>query len=675
MPQGPWNNDSDNNNGNGNERLGPPAENPNSSRPYPGQREGGRYQSSHDHRDRTRQQYQHPYHRQNPSGHPQYAAPSPIRLIPGQPPPFAAPPSLHHQRHWDSRATFHPQQQYQQGNRNRDFGGHHHDEPAVQYSENQFAVHPLNRFKVKCAPFQQPIEIGSFSYTEQREFVMDDSQLKYYFPPDLSKPNNLSVNYDKYISRDTTVDEHLDALLDALICIRDSEDQQNQKKEEEDKDHVSETFAQGDNSLDTKPTPTSGSSTRDNNRSSSNSNRGSSTKGSMTRADFVCYRGILTKIMCTPYTRNEPWELGATLYKGTIYIEEHVTPEKRSAALGTSERHKLMSYWGYRFETICNISKPVSELRRTKVRKRAPGTAAVEGPGAETGSGNKKRRSSDSHNSDSQTAESQREDSRQPGSNKRARLLENDSSAAPDNSENEESMNPSAPSQSETSGSCENVDSSNANNNSGDGGNNDKGGEESEEEEYIEQINLQDPELTGRLDGIVDTNLQYCTVARTKIGRNSIIMGAEVDCISEPKKPPPFNPLSHYIELKTSRAIGSDRDRRNFERHKLLKFWAQSFLPGIPTIIVGFRDDDGNVMTVETLKTMEIPRLVRGKESEWDSTICINFLDGVLNFLRKKIVNDDPDVTYTIRWAAPFNAIEVECAGKKNAFLTARFLD
>ncbi|KAF9346061.1 hypothetical protein BGX26_002451 [Mortierella sp. AD094] len=512
---------------------------------------------------------------------------------------------------------------------------------------------------------------------------MDDSQLKYYFPPDLSKPNNLSVNYDKYISRDTTVDEHIDALLDALICIRDSEDQQNQMKEEENKNDVSETSALGDN-VDTKPTPIGGSNNNGNN--GSNNSNSSSSKGSMTRADFICYRGILTKIMCSPYTRNEPWELGATLYKGTIYIEEHVTPEKRNAALGTSERHKLMSYWGYRFETICNISKPVSGLRRTKVRKRVPGTAAAaEGPGAETGSGKKKLGGSDLHSPDNnsetssklppseRTTESQREDSRQPP-NKRARLSEHDSPNASGNSENDESTNTGAPPLSESSSSSNNVNSNNTSNGSGDGGNDDKGGEELEEE-YIEQIDLQDPELTGRLDGIVDTNLQYCTVARTKIGRNSIIMGAEVDCISEPKKPPPFNPLSHYIELKTSRVIGSDRDRGNFERHKLLKFWAQSFLPGIPTIIVGFRDDDGNVVTVETFKTMEIPRLVRGKEGAWDTAICINFLDGVFNFLRKLIVIDDPEVTYTIRWAAPFKAIEVEFAGKKSAFLTARFLD
>ncbi|KAG0057783.1 Dom-3 Z [Gryganskiella cystojenkinii] len=397
---------------------------------------------------------------------------------------------------------------------------------------------------------------------------MDDSQLKYYFPPDLSKPNNLSVNYDKYISRDLMVDEHIDALLDALMCIKDREDEQRQQEQE---DHGI-----------------------------------TSDRPSMTHADFICYRGILTKIMCTPYARNEPWELGATRFNGSIYIEEHATDEKRKNAAGHNDRHKLMSYWGYRFETICNISKPVSELQRIKTRKRGGGTTM------------------NSHDSPAEKSQ---------------KLEDGDAVDSPRNE-------------------TDTLDQ----------------GQEQQEENFVEQIDLQDPELTGRLDGIVDTNLQYCTVARTRIGQNSIIMGAEVDCISEPKKPPPHNPLSNYIELKTSRVILNPRERNSFERHKLLKFWAQSFLPGIPTIIVGFRDDDGNVVTVETFKTMEIPRLVRGKEGAWDTTICINFLDGVFNFLRKQIVKDDPTVTYTIRWAHPFQAIEVECAGQQHAFLTDRFL-
>ncbi|KAF8929471.1 hypothetical protein BGZ58_008926 [Dissophora ornata] len=431
------------------------------------------------------------------------------------------------------------------------------------FSDNQFPLQPLDRFKVKSAPFRQPVEIGSFSYDEKRNFVMDDSQLKYYFPPDLRKPNNLSVNYDKYCTRDTFVDEHIDALLDALVCIRDREEQGPiQAQDQQENSHDNPKVEQQKDGNPERP--------------------------STTKADFICYRGVITKIMCTPYTKNEPWELGATLYKGSIYIEEHVSSEKRKNALGSNDRHKLLSYWGYRFETICTISKPVSELRRVKTQKTHQNVNAL----------------------DSSTADS-----------------------------------------------ADRV----------------AGGDEEIDPEVEYQIDLEDPELTGRLDGTVNTNFQYCTVARTKLGQNSIIMGAEVDCTSEPKDPS-HNPISNYIELKTSRVITSARDEISFERHKLLKFWAQSFLPGVPTIIVGFRDDDGNVVVVETFKTMEIPRLVRGKEGAWDTTICINFLDGVFNFLRKIITTDDPEVTYTIRWAYPFQAIEVEFAGKKNAFLTERFL-
>jgi hypothetical protein len=50
-------------------------------------------------------------------------------------------------------------------------------------------------------------------------------------------------------------------------------------------------------------------------------------------------------------------------------------------------------------------------------------------------------------------------------------------------------------------------------------------------------------------------------------------------------------------------------------------------------------------------------------------------LNGVFDFLRKIVVVDDPKATYTIRWDAPFEAIEVEYEGQMNDFLTERFLD
>jgi len=41
-------------------------------------------------------------------------------------------------------------------------------------------------------------------------------------------------------------------------------------------------------------------------------------------------------------------------------------------------------------------------------------------------------------------------------------------------------------------------------------------------------------------------------------------------------------------------------------RFKLLKWWAQSFLVGIPKIVCGFRDDDGIVKNLQHFKTTSL---------------------------------------------------------------------
>lgn len=46
-------------------------------------------------------------------------------------------------------------------------------------------------------------------------------------------------------------------------------------------------------------------------------------------------------------------------------------------------------------------------------------------------------------------------------------------------------------------------------------------------------------------------------------------------------------------------------------RFKLLKWWAQSFLPGVPRVVAGFRDHDGVVVAVETFSVSEISHLIK----------------------------------------------------------------
>lgn len=52
--------------------------------------------------------------------------------------------------------------------------------------------------------------------------------------------------------------------------------------------------------------------------------------------------------------------------KGTIYIEEQVTEQNKARENQASDKQKLMSYWGYRFETLSTISKPPRQVTDSK---------------------------------------------------------------------------------------------------------------------------------------------------------------------------------------------------------------------------------------------------------------------------------------------------------------------
>ncbi|CAG8528181.1 9018_t:CDS:2 [Gigaspora margarita] len=184
-----------------------------------------------------------------------------------------------------------------------------------------------------------------------------------------------------------------------------------------------------------------------------------------------------------------------------------------------------------------------------------------------------------------------------------------------------------------------------------------------------------DPELINRKTSIVNTNVQYCSVAKTSLGDNKLIMGAEVDCLCDVKPERPANPVDKYIELKTSKIVESEKDTFNFERYKLLKFWAQSFLIGIPKVIVGFRDNEGCVKSIKEFKTMDIPKIVKGKNGMWNATVCLNFANKFFEWLRTVIVVDDPNSSYTISFTSPFKDIKVEFVDKKNSVLAERHLD
>ncbi|TPX17646.1 uncharacterized protein E0L32_012057 [Thyridium curvatum] len=323
-----------------------------------------------------------------------------------------------------------------------------------------FPVHPVNRFAGQSEPVKRPKEFACFSYDDNHEFHLGDSSLKWYYPPLLGA--NLSRGYEDFVKHDDSGDEHLVSLLKTIAA------------------HEEETQKKID-------------------------------------AQVVTWRGMMTKIMASPFDDRDGFEMNATLFEDCIFIEENHAFKAASRQQQASQPSRgpisqdVMSFWGYKFETLSTLPAPWGEVDRDFIESR------------------------DTH--------------------------------------------------------------------------------------------------------VVNNKAQYCSVVRTGVGKTVLCLGGEVDAIWDSKPPQQGAPIA-WVELKTSLEIRSDRDKDNFER-KLLKFWIQSFLLGVPKIVVGFRSREGVLQSLQEIETAEIPAKVqRGGRPSWDGNICINFASAFLDWLRATI-NDD----------------------------------
>ncbi|KAI9762318.1 MAG: hypothetical protein M4579_000466 [Chaenotheca gracillima] len=294
-------------------------------------------------------------------------------------------------------------------------------------------------------------EITCFSYDDEHKLHLDESSLRYYYPPKLGA--NLSDGFETFQKLNETADEHLDSLLATILAL---------EKE----------------------------------------------TGVACEADVITWRGMMTKgLNATPFSFIEENHE----YKLSSQEAQHNQPPPRRD--GPSQ--DMMSYWGYKFETLSLIPQPWAATSR----------------------------------------------------------------------------------------------------------------------DYIE----------SREDEIVNNKAQYCSIVKTGIGKAKMILGGEVDAVWDCKPANPLDPID-WVELKTSEdplldygPNSRDRAAVKFER-KLLKFWIQSFLLGVPRIIVGMRDRNGILQRVEELETEKIPGDVKRKgKASWDGKVCISFTASFLEWLKQTI--------------------------------------
>ncbi|EHK41646.1 hypothetical protein TRIATDRAFT_77806 [Trichoderma atroviride IMI 206040] len=145
--------------------------------------------------------------------------------------------------------------------------------------------------------------------------------------------------------------------------------------------------------------------------------------------------------------------------------------------------------------------------------------------------------------------------------------------------------------------------------------------------------------IETRESQIVNNKEQYCSIVRTGIGKATLCLGGEVDAIWDSKPQDKGSPIN-WVELKTTAEIRHNGDMENFHR-KLMKYWIQSFLLGVPKIIVGFRTRDGILVDIKEIETHNIPQTVNARPNPaWNADICVNFAAAFLDWLMQT-VNDE----------------------------------
>eukprot|EP00386_Alphamonas_edax_P001266 GDKI01003698.1.p1 GENE.GDKI01003698.1~~GDKI01003698.1.p1 ORF type:complete len:360 (+),score=68.85 GDKI01003698.1:39-1118(+) len=130
----------------------------------------------------------------------------------------------------------------------------------------------------------------------------------------------------------------------------------------------------------------------------------------------------------------------------------------------------------------------------------------------------------------------------------------------------------------------------------------------------------------------VDTSDEYCTVVKTRVGDRRLLIGAEIDG---------WDPAGNsYVELKLVLPPNNPRSNDAFLRDKLLKFFIQSHVAGVPTIVCGERDHSGTLQALRPIKTVKIPCMANERNPpnvRWDHRVSVRFLNSIIDFLFEKM--------------------------------------
>ncbi|XP_064077062.1 decapping nuclease DXO homolog [Vanessa tameamea] len=160
----------------------------------------------------------------------------------------------------------------------------------------------------------------------------------------------------------------------------------------------------------------------------------------------------------------------------------------------------------------------------------------------------------------------------------------------------------------------------------------------------FEQYILSDqPNLTPNIEKPVIENEEFSLFYFTTLGNLKLLYGAQIDALlakestTENPKSNDFETNLNYLrsnkfaELKTNKEIQNIRQERNFKRYKLLRCWCQCILADLSGLLVGFRNDQGEVQRLQWFDTQDI---VMYCKNQWNPQQALNFLHYFLSYVK-----------------------------------------
>lgn len=173
------------------------------------------------------------------------------------------------------------------------------------------SVRPSRGEIIPFPPFEKPRPIGYFSIVGGilREYEPNAQQLRYYRPsPSQKYPLDLNEGLSLAIKKPETVQEEgLDHLLKFIFDNRE---------------RLTRSLSACDNRK-------------------------------RLIAEFVCWRGLLRLLMCTPYEYRSDWSIVVTRFNGTFFLWKRDTDIDKLQRSQETEQQRTFASWGFKFEQYC----------------------------------------------------------------------------------------------------------------------------------------------------------------------------------------------------------------------------------------------------------------------------------------------------------------------------------